>query len=59
MGLFGFIFTPHLLKILGANEEFLGEAMAYNHVIFLASPFFLLIKSLNGVLVATGDTKNL
>ena len=59
MGLSGFIFTPHLLKILGANEEFLREAMAYNRVIFLASPFFLLIKSLNGVLVAAGDTKSL
>ena len=59
MGLSGFIFTPHLLKILGANDEFLREAMAYNRVIFLTSPFFLLIKSLNGVLVATGDTKSL
>ena len=39
MGISGFIFTPHLLKILGANEEFLREAMAYNRVIFLASPF--------------------
>ena len=59
MGFCGFIFTPYLLKILGANEEFLLEAMAYNRVIFLASPFFLLIKSLNGVLVAAGDTKSL
>ena len=29
MGFSGFIFTPHLLKILGANEEFLREALGF------------------------------
>lgn len=57
MGTFGFFIAPKLLVFLGANDEFLDEALEYIRVIFLASPFFLLIKSLNGILVALGDTK--
>ncbi|MBR8463251.1 MATE family efflux transporter [Campylobacter sp. faydin G-24] len=59
MGVFGYDIAPNLLKFLGANDEFLGEALDYMSVIFLASPFFLLVKSLNGILVALGDTRTL
>ncbi len=59
MGILGYLITPRLLVLLGANDEFLSEALEYIRVIFLASPFFLAIKGLNGVLVALGDTKTL
>ena len=57
MGLCGYLLAPNLLVILGADHHYINEALDYAGVIFLASPFFLLIKSLNGVLVALGDTK--
>ena len=59
MASLGFLFAPKLLKFLGANDEFLNEALEYIRVIFLASPFFLAVKGLNGILVALGDTKTL
>lgn len=59
MGLLGFLFAPKLLVFLGANDDFLKEALEYIGVIFLASPFFLAVKGLNGILVALGDTKTL
>lgn len=59
MGVLGYVFAPKVLVGLGANEEFLPQALEYIMVIFLASPFFLLIKGLNGILVALGDTKSL
>ncbi|WP_187153517.1 polysaccharide biosynthesis C-terminal domain-containing protein, partial [Campylobacter concisus] len=40
------------------DHHYIKEALDYAGVIFLAAPFFLLIKSLNGVLVALGDTKS-
>ncbi|MGP1360552.1 MATE family efflux transporter [Campylobacter sp.] len=58
MGLFGYLLAPRLLILLGADHHYLKEALDYAGVIFIASPFFLLIKSLNGVLVALGDTKS-
>jgi MATE efflux family protein len=57
MGLCGYLLAPNLLVILGADHHYIKEALDYAGIIFLASPFFLLIKSLNGVLVALGDTK--
>lgn len=59
LGALGFLAAPKFLKFLGANDEFLPDALAYARIIFLAAPFFLLIKSFNGILVALGDTKTL
>ena len=58
MGLCGYLLAPNLLVILGADHHYINEALDYADVIFLAAPFFLLIKSLNGILVALGDTKS-
>lgn len=58
MGLCGYLLAPNLLILLGADHHYIKEALDYAGVIFLAAPFFLLIKSLNGVLVALGDTKS-
>jgi len=58
MGLCGYLLAPRLLILLGADHHYLKEALDYAGVIFIASPFFLLIKSLNGVLVALGDTQS-
>ncbi|MCD8213353.1 MAG: MATE family efflux transporter, partial [Campylobacter sp.] len=59
IGSLGFFFAPGVLAFFGANSEFLPDALEYIRVIFLATPFFLLIKSLNGILAALGDTKTL
>ena len=58
MGFCGYFLAPNLLTFLGADHHYLKEALDYAGVIFLAAPFFLIIKSLNGVLVALGDTKS-
>ena len=58
MGFCGYFLAPNLLTFLGADHHYLKEALDYAGVIFLATPFFLIIKSLNGVLVALGDTKS-
>ncbi|MBE3606594.1 MATE family efflux transporter [Campylobacter sp. RM13119] len=59
MGSLGYAVAPKFLVFLGANEEFLTEALEYIRVIFVASPFFLSIKAFNGILIALGDTKSL
>ena len=53
----GLIFAPALFKILGAQGEYLKLALSYVDVIFYGAVFFLLTHSLNGILIAEGDTK--
>ncbi len=53
----GLIFAPTLFKILGAQGEYLKIALSYANVIFYGAIFFLLTHSLNGILIAEGDTK--
>lgn len=53
----GLIFAPALFKILGAQGEYLKIALSYADVIFYGAVFFLLTHSLNGILIAEGDTK--
>ena len=53
----GLIFAPALFKILGAQGEYLQIALSYVNVIFYGVVFFLLTHSLNGILIAEGDTK--
>jgi putative MATE family efflux protein len=53
----GMLFAPHLLKLLGARDEYLGIAVAYMNIILSGTLFFLLNSSLNAPLTSMGDTK--
>lgn len=53
----GLLLAPTLFKILGAQGEYLNIALSYVNVIFYGAVFFLLTHSLNGILIAEGDTK--
>ena len=53
----GLLLAPVLFKILGAEAEYLKIALSYANVIFYGVIFFLLTHSLNGILIAEGDTK--
>lgn len=57
-GTLGFIFSPDLLKFMGASEEYLPYGLEYIRVLVLATPLFLTTYSLNAILVAKGDTKS-
>ncbi len=53
----GMVMAPQLLKLLGANDEYLGVAVAYMNIILSGTLFFLLNSSLNAALTSRGDTK--
>lgn len=53
----GILFAPHLLKLLGARDEYLGIAVAYMNIILSGTLFFLLNSSLNASLTSRGDTR--
>ena len=53
----GILLAPHLLKLLGAKDEYLGIAVAYMNIILSGTLFFLLNSSLNASLTSRGDTK--
>lgn len=54
---FGMILAPHLLKLLGAKDEYLGIAVAYMNIILSGTFFFLLNSTLNASLNSRGDTR--
>ncbi len=53
----GFLFSPFLFKLLGAEGEYLTIAVSYINIILLGSVFFILTFVINGILSAQGDTK--
>jgi len=53
----GMLLAPHLLKLLGAKDEYLGVAVAYMNIILSGTLFFLLNSTLNATLTSRGDTK--
>jgi putative MATE family efflux protein len=53
----GIIYSPHLLKLLGAREEYLSVAVGYMNIILSGTLFFLLNSTLNALLTSRGDTK--
>jgi putative MATE family efflux protein len=54
---FGMIFAPHLLKLLGAREEYLDISVAYMNIILSGTLFFMINSTLNATLTSRGDTK--
>jgi len=53
----GMILAPHLLKLLGAKDEYLGIAVVYMDIILSGTLFFILNSTLNATLTSRGDTK--
>ena len=54
----GYITSPTLFKLLGAEGIYLTNALLYMQTIFLGSIFFSMASILNGILNAFGDTKS-
>lgn len=53
----GMLFVPHLLRLLGASDEYLGVATGYMDIILSGTLFFLLNSGLNASLTSRGDTR--
>lgn len=54
----GYITSPTLFKLLGAEDTYLASALLYMQTIFLGSIFLSMASILNGILNAVGDTKS-
>ena len=54
--LVGLASAPYLMGLLGAEGEYLHEALAYINIILYASVFFVLSFFINALLNAVGDT---
>jgi putative MATE family efflux protein len=54
----GYLASPSLFKLLGAEGTYLNTALLYMQTIFLGSIFFSMASILNGILNAVGDTKS-
>jgi len=53
----GILFAPHLLRLLGARDEYLGIATSYMNIILSGTLFFMVNSTLNAMLTSRGDTK--
>ena len=53
----GMFLTQPLFQMLGAEGEYLANAMAYMTPIFIGAPFFVLSNLCNAMLVASGDSR--
>jgi putative MATE family efflux protein len=56
--LLGYFLSPILFRILGAEDQYLTDALLYMRTIFYGTLFFLINNMLNAVLQAMGDTKS-
>jgi putative MATE family efflux protein len=54
----GQLLASPMFRILGAEGEYLAQALAYIRTIFNFSLFFILNNTMNGILQAYGDTKS-
>ena len=54
----GYVISPFLFGILGAQGNYLNLALSYMNVLYLGAIFFTLTFTLNGILNAVGDTKS-
>ena len=53
----GMFMTRPLFQMLGAEGEYLSNALAYMTPIFIGAPFFVLSNLCNAMLVASGDSR--
>ena len=54
----GFLLSPYLFKLLGANNSYLDTSLDYMNVILIGTIFFMTNFALNAILVSKGDTKS-
>ena len=57
VGTIGWIYTPHMLRVMQVKGDELSLATSYMHMIFLGTPCFVLSSALNGMLSAHGETR--
>lgn len=55
---FGFLFTPPMLRLLGTKDELLDGAIRYLRIYLFGMPALAVFNFGNGVLSASGDTKH-
>lgn len=53
---FGYIFTPYILKMVGAEGDILRYGSIYLKITFLDMPFMFLYFNMNSILTSQGDT---
>lgn len=58
MGVFGYISAPFMLKLIGVEPLYHALALSYIQIILAGTALFFANFGLNGILVATGDTKS-
>lgn len=58
MGIFGYKSAPFMLLLIGVEELYLHLALEYIQIILAGTVLFFANFALNGILVATGDTKS-
>lgn len=56
IGIFGYIFTPHILKFAGAEGDILRYGSIYLKITFLDMPFMFIYFNINSILTSQGDT---
>ena len=56
--LLGYALSPALFRILGAEDQYLADALIYMRTIFYGTVFFMINHMMNAVLQAMGDTKS-
>lgn len=54
----GYFLSPVLFRILGAEDQYLADALIYMRTIFYGTIFFMVNHMMNAVLQAMGDTKS-
>lgn len=54
--IFGYIFTPEILKMVGAEGDILRYGSIYLKITFLDMPFLFLYFNINSILTSQGDT---
>lgn len=55
---FGWLTTPAIFRLMGADGEYLSLAVAYMGAMFIGSIFFIANQAHNAILNASGDTKS-
>src|SRR5512133_1500333 len=56
--LFGWLTTPIMFRLMGAEGEYLSQAIAYMGAMFFGSAFFIANQAHNAILNASGDTRS-
>lgn len=56
IAIFGYIFTPQILKMIGAEGDILRYGSTYLKITFLDMPFIFLYFNINSILTSQGDT---